>query len=160
MLESGISNIMMFFVIVGVAVIFIVIWIIKSESRVTVARDQIKALRLRLEAGERERYMLSEKLSSVDSAPRAAQETVVLKEESQSKDKGVSKKKLEEALKAKEALETRKTVERAKGVLMKMNNLTEDAAYKLIHRKSMDSCKPMKDIAESILLMADFQKGM
>ncbi len=66
---------------------------------------------------------------------------------------------MEEALKAKEALETRKVVERAKGVLMKMNNLTEDAAYRLIHKKSMDSCRPMKDIAESILLMVDFQKS-
>ncbi|MBF0122720.1 MAG: GAF domain-containing protein [Candidatus Omnitrophica bacterium] len=66
---------------------------------------------------------------------------------------------MEEALKAKEALETRKVVERAKGVLMKMNNLTEDAAYRLIHKKSMDSCRSMKDIAESILLMADFQQG-
>ena len=65
---------------------------------------------------------------------------------------------MEEALKAKEALETRKLVERAKGVLMKMNSLTEEAAYKMIHRKSMDSCRSMKDIAESILLMADFQK--
>jgi GAF domain-containing protein len=66
---------------------------------------------------------------------------------------------MEEALKAKEALETRKLVERAKGVLIKMNHLTEDAAYRMIHKKSMDSCKPMKDIAESILLMADFQKS-
>ncbi|MBF0569261.1 MAG: GAF domain-containing protein [Candidatus Omnitrophica bacterium] len=67
---------------------------------------------------------------------------------------------MQEALKAKEALETRKLVERAKGVLMKMQNLSEDAAYRMIHKKSMDSCKPMKDIAESILLMADLQKGM
>ncbi|MBF0595711.1 MAG: GAF domain-containing protein [Candidatus Omnitrophica bacterium] len=66
---------------------------------------------------------------------------------------------MEEALKAKEALETRKVVERAKGVLMKMNNLSEESAYRMIHKKSMDSCRSMKDIAESILLMADFQKG-
>jgi signal transduction protein with GAF and PtsI domain len=66
---------------------------------------------------------------------------------------------MEEALKAKEALETRKLVERAKGVLMKMNGLSEDAAYRMIHKKSMDSCRSMKDIAESLLLMADFQKG-
>ncbi|MEI6438024.1 MAG: GAF domain-containing protein [Candidatus Omnitrophota bacterium] len=66
---------------------------------------------------------------------------------------------MEEALKAKEALETRKLVERAKGALMKMNGLSEEAAYKMIHRKSMDSCKSMKDIAESILLMVDFQKA-
>ncbi len=65
---------------------------------------------------------------------------------------------MEEALKAKEALETRKLVERAKGILMKMNGLSEETAYKMIHRKSMDSCRSMKDIAESILLMVDFQK--
>jgi signal transduction protein with GAF and PtsI domain len=67
---------------------------------------------------------------------------------------------MEEAVKAKEALETRKLVERAKSVLMKMNNLTEESAHRLIHKKSMDSCKSMKEIAESILLMADLQKGM
>ena len=106
MLESGISNITMFFVIVGVAVIFIVVWIIKSELRVTVAKDQIKALRSRLEAGERERYMLAEKLSAVEGAPQtAAADASDSKKEPQSKDKVLAKKKFEEALKAKEALE-------------------------------------------------------
>lgn len=60
---------------------------------------------------------------------------------------------MEETLRAKEALETRKLVERAKGILMRMNSLSEDSAYKLIHKKSMDSCRSMKDIAESIILM-------
>ncbi len=64
---------------------------------------------------------------------------------------------IEETLKAKEALETRKIVERAKGILMRLNDLSEDAAYRLIHKKSMDSCRPMKEIAESILLMDEFQ---
>ena len=105
MLESGISNITMFFVIVGVCVIFVVIWIIKSEARVTIAKDQINALRLRLEANERERYMLAEKLSAVEGAPRQEENASATKEDTQSKDKGVSKKKLEEALKTKEALE-------------------------------------------------------
>lgn len=67
---------------------------------------------------------------------------------------------MEEALKAKEALETRKLIERAKGILMKMNSLSEDSAYKLIHKKSMDSCRSMKEIAESIILMSDLQKGL
>lgn len=65
---------------------------------------------------------------------------------------------MEETLRAKEALETRKLVERAKGIVMRMNNLSEDSAYKLIHKKSMDSCRSMKDIAESIILMDEFQK--
>ena len=67
---------------------------------------------------------------------------------------------MEEALKAREALETRKLIERAKGILMKMNNLSEDAAYRLIHKKSMDSCRSMKEIAESVILMADLQKSL
>ncbi len=64
---------------------------------------------------------------------------------------------MEEALKAKEALETRKTVERAKGILMQMQGLTEPAAYRIIHKKSMDSGKTMKEIAESILLMEELR---
>ena len=60
---------------------------------------------------------------------------------------------VEETVKAKEALETRKIVERAKGILMRMRNLTEDAAHKMIHKKAMDSCKSMREIAESIILM-------
>lgn len=66
---------------------------------------------------------------------------------------------MKEALKAKEALETRKLVERAKGILMHLSNLSEEAAHKLIHKKSMDTCKSMKDISESIILTDDLQKG-
>lgn len=65
---------------------------------------------------------------------------------------------MDEALKAKEALETRKLIERAKGILMQMNNLSEDAAYRLIHKKSMDTCRGMKEIAESIILMDELRK--
>lgn len=64
----------------------------------------------------------------------------------------------EEALMAKEALETRKLIERAKGVLMKNGKLTEDQAHKAIHKKSMDSRKSMKEIAEAILLASEMQK--
>jgi len=65
---------------------------------------------------------------------------------------------MEETLKTKAALETRKLVERAKGILMRMNSLGEEAAYRLIHKKSMDSCRSMKEIAESIILMDEFRK--
>jgi len=66
---------------------------------------------------------------------------------------------VEDALKAREALETRKVIERAKGILMRMANLGEESAYRMIHKKSMDSCKSMKEIAESILLMDELQKS-
>ena len=65
---------------------------------------------------------------------------------------------VEEALKSKEALETRKIVDRAKRALMNRNNLSEDVAYRIIHKKSMDTCRPMKDIAEAILLVEDLSE--
>jgi len=65
---------------------------------------------------------------------------------------------MEEALKAKGALETRKMVERAKGLLMKESKMSEDEADKTIHRKSMDTCKPMREIAEAIILAWDMRK--
>jgi signal transduction protein with GAF and PtsI domain len=51
-----------------------------------------------------------------------------------------------------EELETRKLVERAKGILMKHYNLSEDDAFKRIRKTSMDSRKTMREIAEAILL--------
>lgn len=66
---------------------------------------------------------------------------------------------VEETVKAKEALEIRKLIERAKGILMRLQGLSEEAAHRLIHKKSMDSCKSMKEIAESIILMGEFQKN-
>lgn len=59
---------------------------------------------------------------------------------------------LSETRTLKEALETRKVIEKAKGVLMKQQQLTEDAAYNLIRKKSMDTKKTMKEVAEAILL--------
>ena len=41
---------------------------------------------------------------------------------------------------------------------MRMQGLSEEDAHKLIHRKSMDSCKTMKEIAETIILIGDIQK--
>ncbi len=64
----------------------------------------------------------------------------------------------EEILAAKEALESRKLVERAKGILMKELAVSEDDAYRKIHKKSMDLRKTMKEIAEAIILAADLRK--
>lgn len=52
----------------------------------------------------------------------------------------------------KEALETRKVVEKAKGLLMKHHTVSEEEAYKIIRKKSMDTKKTMKEIAEAIVL--------
>jgi len=65
---------------------------------------------------------------------------------------------LQETLAIKESLETRKSVERAKGILMKELILSEQDAYRTIQKKSMDSSKPMKEIAEAIILSYDIKK--
>jgi response regulator NasT len=51
-----------------------------------------------------------------------------------------------------EALETRKKVERAKGILMEKQNMTEGEAFRKIQKMSMNTRKPMKDVAEAIIL--------
>lgn len=51
-----------------------------------------------------------------------------------------------------EELETRKKVEKAKGILMKERHLSEEEAYDLIRKSSMNKRVSMKEIAEAIIL--------
>jgi len=51
-----------------------------------------------------------------------------------------------------EELETRKLLEKAKGILMKRHDLSEEEAFKRIRKASMDSRKTMREIADAILL--------
>jgi AmiR/NasT family two-component response regulator len=51
-----------------------------------------------------------------------------------------------------EELETRKLVERAKEVLMRRRSMTGEQAYRWIQKRSMDSRKSMRHVAEAILL--------
>ena len=55
-------------------------------------------------------------------------------------------------------LESRKTIERAKGILMKKGNLTEQGAYELMRKYSMDKRKNMREVSEAILLNEEMQK--
>jgi GAF domain-containing protein len=57
-----------------------------------------------------------------------------------------------------EELESRKVIERAKGILMKRENLSEQGAYKLIRKYSMDKRKSMREVSEAILLSEEMQK--
>jgi AmiR/NasT family two-component response regulator len=50
------------------------------------------------------------------------------------------------------ALETRKSVDRAKGILMDTQGLTEAEAFRKIQKMSMNIRKPMKEVAEAIIL--------
>lgn len=51
-----------------------------------------------------------------------------------------------------EQLQTRKLVERAKGILQRDLGLTEEQAYLALQRQSRQKRKPMKEIAEAIVL--------
>ena len=57
-----------------------------------------------------------------------------------------------------EELETRKATERAKGILMRQEGLTEEDAFRTIQKYSMDRRKPMKEVAEAIIMMHDMRK--
>ncbi|MBI3576557.1 GAF and ANTAR domain-containing protein [Candidatus Gottesmanbacteria bacterium] len=60
---------------------------------------------------------------------------------------------IEETLELKEALELRKLVEKAKGILMKRRQISEDDAYKILQKESMDTRKSLKEVAEAIMLI-------
>jgi len=51
-----------------------------------------------------------------------------------------------------EELEARKKIEKAKGILMKQKGLTEEQAYELLRKASMNKRLTMKDVAEAIIL--------
>ncbi len=57
-----------------------------------------------------------------------------------------------------ETLETRKLVDRAKGILMDTQGLTEAEAFRRIQKMSMNTRKPMKEVAEAIILAHEATK--
>jgi response regulator NasT len=50
-----------------------------------------------------------------------------------------------------EALETRKLIERAKGILMRRLNLTEEEAFRRMQRRSQNENKKLGEIAQAII---------
>lgn len=65
----------------------------------------------------------------------------------------------EETLEMKRQLEARKLVERAKGILQSKYNLTEEEAYLRLRGESRRLRRPMKDLAEAIILAEDIGAG-
>ena len=56
-----------------------------------------------------------------------------------------------------EELEARKAVERAKGILMKHQNLSEEEAFRKIQKQSMNTRRSMREIAEAIILAKELE---
>ena len=65
---------------------------------------------------------------------------------------------MSETLEMKRQLETRKVVERAKGLLQARQNLSEEEAYLKLRNESRRLRRPMKDLAEAIILADDLNR--
>jgi uroporphyrinogen-III synthase len=55
-------------------------------------------------------------------------------------------------------LETRKLVERAKGILQQRHGLTEEAAYLRLRDQSRRLRRPMRELAEAIILSEEIER--
>ena len=64
----------------------------------------------------------------------------------------------EETADMKRQLETRKAVERAKGILQRRQNLTEEEAYLRMRNESRRLRRPMKELAEAIILSEELTR--
>jgi len=64
----------------------------------------------------------------------------------------------EENARLTEELETRKVVERAKGILQQRFNLSEEDAYLRLRNQSRRLRRPMKELAEAIILAEDLNR--
>lgn len=65
---------------------------------------------------------------------------------------------VEETLEMRRQLETRKVVERAKGILQHRHGLTEEEAYLRLRNESRRLRRPMRELAEAIILSEDLSR--
>jgi signal transduction protein with GAF and PtsI domain len=65
---------------------------------------------------------------------------------------------LEETAEMRRQLETRKLVERAKGILQHRHALTEEEAYLRLRNESRRLRRPMRELAEAIILAEDLSR--
>ena len=61
----------------------------------------------------------------------------------------------DELERARTALDERKAIDRAKGILMRARNLTEQDAYALLRRTAMNENKKIADVAQSVITAAE-----
>ena len=64
----------------------------------------------------------------------------------------------DELERARTALEERKVIDRAKGILMKARNLSEDAAYVLLRKAAMNENKKIAEVAQSVVTAVELLK--
>jgi two-component system, response regulator PdtaR len=60
----------------------------------------------------------------------------------------------------KEELESRKAIEKAKGIIMKEQNLAEEEAFKRMQKFAMNNRKSMREVAEAIIISSEMKKDI
>ena len=60
----------------------------------------------------------------------------------------------EELTTTKNQLAARKVIDKAKGILMKHKQMDEDEAYQSLRKMAMDQGKPIAEVAESVISLA------
>ena len=60
--------------------------------------------------------------------------------------------------KTKTALEERKVIDRAKGILMKVKQISEEEAYTLLRRTAMNENRKIAEVAQSVITASDLLK--
>jgi response regulator NasT len=58
----------------------------------------------------------------------------------------------------KSALEERKVIDRAKGILMKAKNMSEEDAYALLRKTAMNEKKKIAEVAQSVIMASEMFK--
>jgi two-component system, response regulator / RNA-binding antiterminator len=58
----------------------------------------------------------------------------------------------------KSALEERKVIDRAKGILMKAKNMSEEDAYTLLRKTAMNEKKKIAEVAQSVIIASEMFK--
>jgi len=64
----------------------------------------------------------------------------------------------DELERTKSALEDRKVIDRAKGILMKAKNISEEAAYALLRKTAMNENKKIAEVAQSVITASELLK--
>lgn len=68
----GMSDVIIFFAAVGICLAIAIIWVIMSERRGSILKNETKRLISQLESSEREKFIISERLSNPEAAMTSA----------------------------------------------------------------------------------------
>ena len=74
MLGPSLSGVALFFSITGICVLFVIIWVYKSEIRINDCKKEIKRLKEKRKSLERDKFMLLERLETFENEPGTTRE--------------------------------------------------------------------------------------